>query len=199
MDSAKDPLRRLKISITLIALFALLVRIAFPELKIDAVSLGLIALALVPWLSPLIKSVELPGGAKIEFQDVKDAAERVTSSEPAPSYALQVPEPSYMAIADQDPRLAMVGLRIEIEKRLRALAQREGLNPKRPLGQLLGELEEREVLHGSSASGLRDLVALGNQAAHGADVSREVAYSAVEFGPGVLRVLDDKLGNSAAP
>jgi hypothetical protein len=63
----------------------------------------------------------------------------------------------------------------------------------RSLVQLTRDLEERGVLHPQSAGGLRDLIALGNQAAHGVEVAPEVAYSAVEYGPRVLRVLDAKL------
>lgn len=194
-DKPRDPLTKLKWIVTVIACAGLVVRIAFPDLKIDAVSLGLLALALLPWLSPLIKSAELPGGVKIEFQDVKAAAEKVAAGEPkAAAAAPAQPEPSFVAIAEQDPSLAMVGLRIEIEKRLRKIAEHSDIVPSRPLVQLTHELERRQVLNHEAVAGLRDLIALGNQAAHGVEVSSEAAYSAVEYGAQVLSILDSKLG-----
>ena len=194
MPSNAVHLTRLKVAITLLAISGLVLRIAFPNLRIDAVSLGLLAIAILPWLSPLIKSAELPGGLKIEFQDVKAAAERVAAGEPAAASAsLQITEPSYLAIAEADPRLALVGLRIEIEKRLRTLAEQVGAVKGRPLTQLIRDLQERGVISPESIGGLLDLIKLGNQAAHGVPMESDAAYSAVEYGPRVLGILDAKL------
>lgn len=194
-----DSLRNLKASISLIALGLLLVRVVFPDLKIDGVSIGLLALAILPWLSPLIKSAKLPGGFEIEFQDVKAAAERVTSGGETQLIATPPSEPSYLMIADQDPHLALTGLRIEIERRLRTLSVRANAPGSRSLSQLTKELQDRDILSAEAAAGLRDLIALGNQAAHGVSVAPEVAHSAVEYGPQVLRVLDSKIAQFGIP
>lgn len=200
MNSTKeDPTRRLKIAITSVAGLGLVAHLAFPNLAIDAISLGLLTIAVLPWLAPLVKAAELPGGFKIEFQDVKAAAERVAAGAPEVVANVVRPEPLYLTISEQDPGLALVGLRIEIEKRLRDLAVQSGIPKSRPLTQLTRELEERSILSGESASGLRDLISLGNQAAHGVRVGPDVAYSAVEFGPKVLQVLDSKLAAPPGP
>lgn len=175
------------------ATVGLVVHVAFPSLAIDAISLGFLVVAVLPWLAPLIKAAELPGGFKIEFQDVKAAAERVAAGAPEVETKVAAPEPSFLTIAGQDPGLALTGLRIEIEKRLRSLAERAGIPKTRPLTQLTRDLQERDVLSAESAAGLRDLIALGNQAAHGVQMGPDVAYSAMEFGPRVLQVLDAKL------
>jgi hypothetical protein len=49
----------------------------WPRVTIDGVTLGLIGLALLPWLAPIIKSVELPGIGKIELQEVKAQVEEL--------------------------------------------------------------------------------------------------------------------------
>ncbi len=188
-----DQTRRLKATITIAAALAILLHLAIPTLAIDAITLTLLVIGVLPWLAPLIKAAELPGGFKIEFQDVKAAAERVAAGAPETEGMAPAPEPSYIAIAEQDPNLALAGLRIEIEKRLRSLAERSGVPRSRPLTQLVGDLEERGVLSHESAAGLRDLITLGNQAAHGVAVNPNVAYSSVEYGPKVLQVLDAKL------
>jgi hypothetical protein len=192
-------LRRLKLIVSVIAIAALLVRMLIPQIKIDAVSLGFLALALIPWLSPLIKAAELPGGFKIEFQDIQKAAERVTAGEPvAASLAIQVPERTYLAFVESDPRLALVALRIEIEKRLRALAELLDLPKTRPLSQLTRDIRDKKAISAESARGLIELISLGNQAAHGVPIASDAANSAVDFGPQVLRVLDAKLEEMGA-
>jgi hypothetical protein len=190
----KDSLLPLKVLVTVGAIAVLALRIFLPTLRIDAVSLGLIGVALLPWLSPLIKSAKLPGGLEIEFQDVKNAAEKITAGEATTLLvAPSSPTPTYLDIAEQDPNLALVALRIEIEKRLQRLAELADIPRSRSLTTLTRGLEERRILHPDSAGGLRDLISLGNQAAHGAPVGPEVAYSAVEYGPRVLQILDSKI------
>ena len=42
----------------------------------DAITLALLAIAIVPWLAPIFKSLEFPGGLKVEFQELQKAAQR---------------------------------------------------------------------------------------------------------------------------
>jgi len=189
----------LKAVITVIAAVGLVVHIVFPSLSIDSISLGLLIIAVLPWLVPLVKAAELPGGFKIEFQDVKAAADQVAAGAPEVAAIPPPPEPLYLSILEQDPGLALVGLRIDIEKRLRALAEQSGISKSRPLTQLTNELQERGILSTDSSNGLRKLINLGNQAAHGVRVGPDVAYFAAEFGPKVLQVLDVKLVSHRGP
>ncbi|KLB48674.1 hypothetical protein, partial [Xanthomonas euvesicatoria] len=50
----------LKAVISVVAVSAIAVRIAFPEIKIDLVTLGLMIVAVLPWLSELIESAKFP-------------------------------------------------------------------------------------------------------------------------------------------
>ena len=180
----------IKSSITLGAVAILVLHAVRPDFTIDAVSLGLLAVAALPWLSSIIKSAEFPGGWKVEFQDVQRAGELVTKGTSA---KIAPPVPGYAAIAEKDPNLALVGLRIEIEKRLRSLAERNGLRSSGPLIQIVRDLQRTGVLNDPSASGLQELIMAGNQAAHGASVEPAAAVWAIEYGPSVLSVLDSKL------
>jgi len=189
---------RTKIAVSVISMAALGVHLARPNLKLDSIALGLIVLGVLPWLSSLIKSAEVPGVGKIEFQDVKKAAEQVVANAPTPPVPSHPSEPAFLSIVDQDPALALVGLRIEIEKRLRALADAKNIPRGLPLSRLTQELQKYEIIDGASAAGLRDLIAYGNQAAHGTEVAHEVALSAVDFAPRVLEVLDQRLAQLKA-
>ena len=48
-----------------------------PSLRPDTTYVAALVLAVIPWLAPLIKSVELPGGFKIEVQDLKEATDKL--------------------------------------------------------------------------------------------------------------------------
>lgn len=52
-------------------------------LAIDFVALGLIVVATLPWLAPLVKSLELPGGWKMEFAEISKQIieEKIPSTE----------------------------------------------------------------------------------------------------------------------
>lgn len=175
------------------AIGVIILRIVRPDLQVDAVTLGLILVSILPWLASLIKSAEFPGGWKIEFQDVQAAGAKITPAVSESRETAELPKPSYLEISDKDPNLALVGLRIEIEKRLRGLASRYQLAETRSLMRIFEELRKQGILNDSSVSGLQELVMAGNQAAHGADVDPRAAAWAIDYGPQVLATLDAKL------
>ncbi len=78
------PLWLLRTGITIIALVVAGVHV-FSSIKIDAITLALLMVAALPWLQSIFKSVELPGGFKLELQqlqeEVKDAAGAAQSAE----------------------------------------------------------------------------------------------------------------------
>jgi hypothetical protein len=63
--------RKLKYGLTVAAFFIALAHLIWPHLTIDAITLTLLFIALIPWLSPLFKSLKLPGGWEVQFQEVK--------------------------------------------------------------------------------------------------------------------------------
>jgi hypothetical protein len=198
-----------RIVITITAIVIAIAHNLFPALKIDFVTLILIVVAVLPWLASVIKSLELPGGFKIELQDVKAATDKISTatdiapgnlatkpSRRLPEYALPY-EATINALRDvsrTDPKLALVGLRIELEKRLTQLAQAKGIDSKRKsTGALVRALQERQVMHPEVAVGLSELVALGNSAAHGAFVTSDAADWALDSAPSILTTLDSWL------
>jgi hypothetical protein len=193
----------LKVLLSVIAITAIAVRMIWPDIKIDSITLGLIILALLPWFSEIIESAKLPGGWEVKFRDVKKAGEKIAeqvSPTPAPekrSFApIDTSEPAYLLVADRDPNLALTGLRIEIEKRLRLIARRYQLPERLSLTQTLRELQKNEILTSEALSGLQELIYAGNQAAHGAKIEDSIADWAISNGPIVLRTLDNIVENS---
>jgi hypothetical protein len=60
---------RLLISAGALALLAM--QFSAPRLRLDAVALGLVVLAVLPWLSSIIESAKLPGGWEVKFRVIE--------------------------------------------------------------------------------------------------------------------------------
>jgi hypothetical protein len=181
----------LKFAISFISITGIVIHLIWPHLKIDLTTLGLMILGVLPWLSSLLESAKFPGGWEIKFRDLEKAASQITSGSKATTTANS--EPSFITIAAQDANLALVGLRIEIEKRLRELAIKHGLPERQSLRKIFNELRQRQILDLQALSGFDELIVAGNSAAHGAKVQDAVAEWAIEYGPKILAVLDDHL------
>lgn len=182
----------LKVLISIVAVVGIVIRIVFPSLRIDAITLGLATLAVLPWLSELIESAKFPGGWEVRFRDIREAGENVTGA--VTTSTSDAPVPTYATVASLDPNLALVGLRIEIELRIKRLAERYFIDThRRSALALLDELRKRKLIPPAVALGVADLVIAGNDAAHGAKVEPQVAEWAMVSGPRVLGALDKLL------
>jgi hypothetical protein len=197
-DTAKS-VKRLRQIVTLIALTLAFAHLVFPSLNIDAITVTLLGISVVPWLAPLFKSLELPGGWKVEFQEqLRETVERAEQAGLlAPPTAPTAPQAEYafQRLVNEDPNLALAGLRIEIERRLVRLAAKNGIEVRgRGLSQLLRSLSDRSVLGFQERAILSDLTGLLNAAVHGAEVDRNTAAWAVESGVRLLEKLDERIG-----
>ena len=193
------PLKRLRQVVSLGALLLALSHIIWPLLAIDAITLALIIIAILPWLEPLVKSLELPGGWKVEFQELQKVASRAETAGLLAAEASQKEvDFSFQSIANRDPILALAGLRIEIEKRLLQLTKIHNLNQRHStsVGQALRALTQAEVLTNEERSILADMVNILNSAVHGGDVVPHIALWAIDIGPRLLTSLDERISEA---
>jgi hypothetical protein len=179
----------------------------WPErIALDTVVLAIIVIMILPWLSPLIRHLELPGGFKIEFpQAVQNVEKQATEAGLIPTLPSQKAISArrsgedddrftFQRIVDEDPAIALAGLRIEIERRLVKLAGLLQIDiSKTGISMLLTALGKREALTHEEIVVLRDLIRLLNQAAHGADIRKDDAMKAIEIGINILTSLDNKV------
>jgi hypothetical protein len=183
----------ISISISFAALALAGLHLAFPSWAIDAKTLVLIVIAILPWLGTVFESLEFPGGWKVKYRELKETEEKARKAgllDAPPEKTI----PSYITIADQDPNLALAGLRIEIEKRLRAIAESNGIDSRRlGLGQLLRKLSEAQAISHNERSVLSDMTSLLNNAAHGAQVEDRAAEWAIDVGSKLLATLDERI------
>jgi len=190
--------------ITGIAVLVALVHAYCPTITIDGITVTLLAIAAIPWLTPLFKSLELPGGIKVEFQELvaimkkAEVAGLISTTQVQGGASRHVY--AFEAVAGNDPNLALAGLRIEIESRLRELAQRKGIpSATKSIRQLTQDLIAVGVLGREEVSAINDLLPLLNRAVHGATVDERASQWALDFGPKILSALEERLGESSIP
>jgi hypothetical protein len=191
-------IKSIKYTITLLALVIAIVHLIWPGIRIDAITVTLIVVAVLPWLSSLFKSIELPGGLKIEYQELEQIEERARNAGLLTEEATKTTENyAFQTVATTDPNLALAGLRIELEKRLIKLAESRDLKATRQgINTLLVDLNRRELIGGSERALLSDLAELLNSAVHGAVVEPSAAEWALDIGPQILRALDERAVSS---
>lgn len=185
--------RKTQIGITATSFCFVCVHLLWPDRRIDAITLILLLAAAIPWLLPLFRSIEFPGGLKLEFQDLQAAEQRAAEvgllDEAADDARSE--EYSFLAVTNKDANLALAGLRIEIEKRLGVLARGAGIRETRMgIGKLLQVLPAQGILSYQQCGVLKDMVELLNSAVHGANVDQQSAEWALRIGPKLLSTLD---------
>ena len=189
--------RKTQIAISCGSLLLAGLHLLWPGISLDAVTLTLLGASVVPWILPLFKSLELPGGWKVEFQELQATEVRADQAGlldegPADSEADQ--DYSFQVVANEDANLALAGLRIEIEKRLNSLADSADIKRRRMgVGGLLRSLSDRQILSREERSVLRDMIGLLNSAAHGASADQQHAQWALDVGPRLLATLDKRI------
>jgi len=75
----------LKYGITAAALLIALIHLIWPTLTIDAITLTLFFIALIPWLSPVFKSLKFPDGWEIQFQELEKKMDTLFAKETEPA------------------------------------------------------------------------------------------------------------------
>lgn len=168
-------------------------------LDVTFVTVSLLLVALLPWLVQQLEFFKLPGGIELKMRKFESISEQAQEmglfTEPEPNSA--VADPAFVRVWQEDPNLALAGLRIEIEKRLFKLAQHLDKNvPDRlTLGQAFSIIKKSERLDFKYVALLSDLLPSLNAASHGKDIDPRVAEWAITDGRKILAALDEKLAS----
>ncbi|PKA99470.1 hypothetical protein B0O79_3181 [Flavobacteriaceae bacterium MAR_2009_75] len=193
--------RHIKIIITIIGVLLATTHLIFPKINIDLITVFLIAIAIVPWVESLFKSVELPGGLKLEFQDLerieleaKEAGLIKDDSEEDSQIEYLDKDYVFVDLAKTNPSLALVSLRIEIEKRLRQIAEKYSIESNRySMSRTLQILSKKGILTAQENSTMRDMISTLNHAAHGMEFDQRTAEWIIDNGPQIIDSLDSKI------
>jgi hypothetical protein len=204
MRSKRSNVRKTQLFITLGALIVAFAHLIFPQLVIDGITVTLLAIAVLPWLHPLFKAIELPGGLKVEYQELLKAEKEAEDAGLLAPSSTKEGEARHIyafeAVVGNDPNLALAGLRIEIESRLREIAIAKNIPASnKPLSRLLRELRTQGFLSPKEISVIDDLLPLLNRAAHGAEVDERGSRWALDIGIRILRALKERQGEMTMP
>lgn len=187
--------KRLRLAITIVSILLIIGRfVFFPNLELDTVMLFLLAFAVFPWLAPIISSVEVPG-LKIEFKDL-EAAKKEAKEVGLLAYPNAIDTVLFPAFVQNDPNLALAGLRIAIEDHLRKLVSKSSQAEEKTLSQILDRLRVMKVLSDAEYNVLTRIIWLLDQAVHGAEVDSSSVQWAKDVGPLLIQALDKKSQNS---
>jgi len=183
-------------TITFVAIFLAIGHLIWPDARIDAITLALLVIAILPWLGSVFRSLELPGGMKVEYHELEKAKARIEATGLIATSPTKKVVPSYTIIADHDPNLALAGLRIEIEKKLRAIAVSAGITDERLL-RMIRELAAKGLLTQEETAAIIHLIGILNAAVHAVGVDQRAVEWAFEFGPQLLASLDERVKKTA--
>lgn len=195
----------------LVAAVLLVVHMVAPSPpRIDAITIALLVLILLsPYLS-LIKRIRIGEfEAEIDRAQIDKVENAVRSVEPHEKVALFRPsalEDQLLQLAETDPALALAKLRIEIEQRLRSLADLslESLQHKKVMSRLgirhLSRiLLKEETLDRNAFDAIEATIDVLNKAVHGTKIESNEAIRVVDTGLTLLHYLDDLIGTIAEP
>ena len=176
------------------------IHLLYPQIAIDGITVTLFAIVVIPWLSPLFKALELPGGLKIEFQELLKAKNDIEKAGLLASGSDIGKEREYyfQSIIKEDLNLGLAGLRIEIEKRLKDIADSKNIAAHHQGGirTLINILAANGYLNKDMSMALLDLIAVLNNAVHGANIDQRAVEWALDIGPRILKGLDDLITKS---
>jgi hypothetical protein len=178
--------------------------------RIDAITIALLVLILLsPYLS-LIKRIRIGEfEAEIDRAQIDKLENAVRSVEPDEKVGLLRPsalEDQLLQLAETDPALALARLRIEIEQRLRSLAdisskslQQKKVMSRLGIRQLSRILLKEETLDRKAFEAIEEIIDVLNKAVHGIKIESNEAIRVVDTGLTLLHYLDNLIGTIAEP
>lgn len=183
-------LRLVQVLVMLVTAFLLGAHVTkWDALQVDAITLALLGLLIIIPLADVIRKIKLGEfEAEIGREEVaKLQAKAATELAPATEgRAGELSEDRVRQLLEEDPRLALAKVRIELEEALKRLflttSESQQDLRRMSLGRLVDELVRREMLSRPIASALRDVIGLANRAVHGERVDTEAAQELALLG-----------------
>jgi hypothetical protein len=184
----------LQVIISLLFFIAAFAHIFLPVVSIDLITVALLFVAVLPWLYPLFKSIELPWVGKFEFQDIEELKRKANQSGLLSEKNIsRLKKPLFVHILKEDRNLALAGLRIELEKTLRTLAEKYEIKGNHQnVKEIIHLLTKKLILNSEEEAVLNDLIRFLNQATHGYEMDLVVAEWAMDLGLQILAALPKK-------
>ncbi len=165
------------LSVTTVFVIVIVARTLFPNrVKIDYISLILIAMASLPWLMPYIKTLEINGLGKLETKtiatkeqkkEIEKTMEEVESANEIDDIENNT-EYVFYNLRNTDSKLSLAGMRIELERLLRHIAELNSIDVSRQysLSKLSQELNKHGVISDIELKAVKEISQVLNRAVH---------------------------------
>ena len=166
--------------------------IQWDAVRVDIVTLTLLGLLCLIPFADLIRKIKLGEfEAEIGRDEVAKAQAKVAVElAPFAEADSSASEERVRELLREDPRLALAKVRIELEEALRRLYATAGSTPdsrRMSLSRMVESLARHEVLSGSVASAVREVMTLANRAVHGERVEPGAAEELAVLGIQLVR------------
>lgn len=187
-----------KIAISVLSAILLIGHLIWPAVKLDVASIFLLAVILLPWLGTIFKTVEIPGGPKVEYRDEEllKATQKLEDVGLLQESSGQRGDPIYLELIGRDTNLALAGLRIDIERRLRKIANYlEPIDPPSNLRQVVSLIGSRGLFTKIQTEAMHGILNSLNHAVHGGRIPADDAEEIMEKGLRLLGSLDKRILN----
>ncbi len=162
--------------------------------KVDLISISILFILSIPFVAQFLRKAKFPG-AEFEFKDeiretqelVELSVEKAKDAEDAGKAKILQFETfkvsSIRELLDSDPVLALAALRIEIERKLKLLADcLEIPNKQRySISKTLEAIKRKELLSYDQTNALHKIIRMCNEAIHGALISKEEAMEIIDL------------------
>jgi hypothetical protein len=192
-------------ALLIVAIFALLVlHTFFDHLHIDNTTVFLLLLIiLIPYL-PWITRIKFGDfEAEIGRKEIEQIGDKLDASQqqPTPNSTMGEELENIREQGQQDPQVALLKVRVAIEKRLRALLSvyLPGKEDTKfySAGPMVWELRQADVLDEQLAGALEDVISVANRAVHGENITTQNAESIIDISLRAIRSLDTLLFDKA--
>jgi len=161
--------------------------------QVDNATILLIALLIFLPYIPLLSRIKFGDfEAEISHEDVKKLGEKADEIPQAEGNESRKTE-ELTLLAENDPTLALAKARIEIEKRVRTLAEvyLKDTPPHLSLRYLVNQLGKNDIIDHQLVSLLQDVVGVANQAIHGATIKKNDAITLAGYADKAIQELDN--------
>lgn len=173
MDKTNN-ISAIRCAISIVPLLLIFARLVNPNLKIDDTTLYLLAIALIPWLGFLIKTLELPGGIKIETKALEEAAVKAGLLPSVQPMSFVQKAQAYLP-AKVTSKQEMVRKGFELIDAIRQTAIKNNINVGEDLKSSIDELAKKlpdEIMDSQKKEVVKEVLTFIDQALDGRPVNQ---------------------------
>ncbi len=175
----------------------LIIHMVDHKATIDYISVALLVLAGLPWILPLLRHLELPGGIKMDLKEGVEEVQQLAKQEGFIDSAsvesiVQGPDDLvYEQLLKQDPNLALAAMRLNLERQLTSLLVDKTNIQFAGIGRILEMLRQRGTISQSEYVVIQHIVPVLNKAVHGSTIDPHSARRIISIGLQLMHSLKD--------